>query len=57
MAVKLTIGEKEYCQGIGQIGYEGPESDNPFAFKYYDPEKHVSGKTMSEHFRFAIHCV
>ncbi|MFP4097150.1 MAG: xylose isomerase [Cyclobacteriaceae bacterium] len=54
MAVKLTIGEKEYFQGIGQIRYEGPESDNPFAFKYYDPEKHISGKTMSEHFRFAI---
>ena len=32
-------GSKEYFPGIGQIKYEGPESKNPLAFKYYDAEK------------------
>ncbi|MED5461563.1 MAG: xylose isomerase, partial [Pseudomonadota bacterium] len=40
--------------GIGQIQYEGPESDNPLAFKTYDPNRVVAGKTMEEHLRFAV---
>ena len=32
-------GSKEYFPGIGQIKYDGPESKNPLAFKYYDAEK------------------
>ncbi|MBP1838719.1 xylose isomerase [Formosa algae] len=49
-----TIGNKEYYKGIGDIKFEGKESDNPLAFKYYNPEQVVAGKTMREHFRFAI---
>ena len=45
---------KEYYKGIDKIKFEGRESDNPLAFKYYDPEKVVAGKTMREHFKFAI---
>jgi len=45
---------KEYFEGAGYIKYEGKESRNQLAFKYYDPEKIVAGKTMKEHFRFAI---
>jgi xylose isomerase len=52
--MKLTLGDKEYFKGIGQIKYEGRESDNPFAFKFYDPTKKVGKKTMEEHLRFAI---
>lgn len=48
------IGNKEYYKGIGDIKYEGPESDNPLAFKYYNPNQVVAGKTMSEHFKFAV---
>ncbi len=48
-----TLGEKEYFKGVGSIKYEGPESDNPFAFKYYDANKKVAGKSMKDHFRFA----
>ncbi|MDC6366514.1 MULTISPECIES: xylose isomerase [Flavobacteriaceae] len=48
------IGEKEYFKGINEIKYEGKESDNPLAFKYYNPEQVVAGKTMREHFRFAM---
>ncbi len=45
---------KEYFKGISTIQYEGAESDNPLAFKYYQPEKIVAGKSMREHFKFAI---
>ncbi|MGB5170196.1 xylose isomerase [Eudoraea sp.] len=48
------IGNREYYKGIGEIPFEGKESDNPLAFKYYNPEQIVAGKTMREHFKFAI---
>ena len=48
------IGNKEYYKGIGDIKFEGSDSNNPFAFKYYDPEKIVAGKALKEHFRFAV---
>jgi len=48
------VGTKEYFPGIGRIPFEGPKSDNPLAFKYYDPERKVGGKTMKEQLRFAV---
>ncbi|MEA1785544.1 xylose isomerase [Arenibacter sp. GZD96] len=48
------IGDKEYFKGIGDIKFEGKDSDNPMAFKYYNPDQVVAGKTMREHFKFAI---
>ena len=45
---------KEYYKGIEKIQFEGNQSDNPLAFKYYDPDKIIAGKTMKEHFKFAI---
>jgi xylose isomerase len=48
------VGTKEYFPGIGKIKYEGPESKNPLAFKYYDPEKKVGKKKMKDHLRFAV---
>ena len=50
----ILTGNKEYFKGISAISYEGKDSDNPLAFKYYDPKKVVGGKTMKEHFKFAI---
>lgn len=50
----ITTGDKEYFKGIPAIPFEGKGSDNPLAFKYYDADKKVGGKTMKEHFRFAI---
>lgn len=44
----------EYFKGISKIKYEGPESKNILAFKFYDENKVVAGKTMKEHFRFAV---
>jgi len=50
----VLIGNKEYYKGIGEIKFEGKDSDNPLAFKYYNPEQLVAGKTMREHFKFSI---
>ncbi len=44
----------EIFQNIPVIPYEGPDSKNPFAFKYYDANKVVMGKTMKEHLPFAM---
>lgn len=54
MSNQVILGDKEYFKGIGQIQFEGKESDNPLAFKYYDANRVVAGKTLAEHFRFAI---
>ncbi|WP_028916808.1 xylose isomerase [Pseudoxanthomonas sp. J35] len=54
MSSKAFIGAREYFPGIGTIPYEGPGSDNPLAFKVYDAEKKIGGKTMREHLRFAV---
>lgn len=50
---KVVKGEKEFFSGIDQIKYEGLESNNPLAFRWYDANKVVAGKTMTEHFKFA----
>ncbi|UII78759.1 xylose isomerase [Flagellimonas sp. CMM7] len=50
----VVIGNKEYFKGIGEIKFEGRESDNPLAYKFYDPEQLVAGKTMRDHFRFSM---
>jgi len=44
----------EYFAGIDKIRFEGRDSDNPFAFKWYDPERPIAGKPMKDFFRFAI---
>ncbi len=44
----------EYFKGINKIQYEGKDSENPLAFKYYNPEEVIGGKTMKEHLRFAV---
>ncbi|MBN1895800.1 xylose isomerase [bacterium] len=54
MSVKVVLGKKEYFPGIGKIPFEGPDSDNPLAFKYYDENRVVAGKSMRDHFRFAV---
>lgn len=51
---KHFIGAKEYFPGIGRIPFEGRDSDNPLAFKVYDANKKIGGKTMEEHLKFAV---
>ena len=52
--MNIITGDKEFFKGIGSIKFEGVESDNPLAFKWYDENKVVAGKTMKEHLRFAV---
>jgi xylose isomerase len=44
---------RKYFKTIGKIKYEGVESDNPFAFRWYDENKMIAGKSMKDHLRFA----
>ena len=39
---------------VPTIQYEGPQSDNPLAFRWYNPEEMIEGKSMREHLRFSI---
>ncbi|MDX6746604.1 xylose isomerase [Polaribacter sp. PL03] len=50
----IIMANKEYFKGINKIQFEGKESDNPMAFKYYNPEQVVAGKKMKEWFKFSI---
>ncbi|MFC0322906.1 xylose isomerase [Gallibacterium melopsittaci] len=43
-----------YFDQIEQVKYEGPQSTNPFAYRYYDANRVVLGKTMAEHLRLAV---
>lgn len=52
--VRLTVGQKEFFPGIGRIVFEGRETDNPLAFRWYDENRLVGGRSMKEHFRFAL---
>jgi len=45
---------KTYFPNIGKIPFEGKESDNPLAFRFYDENRLIAGKTMKEHFKFSI---
>ncbi len=49
----IILGQKEFFKGISAISYEGKESDNPLAYRWYDENKVVAGKTMKDHLRFA----
>ncbi|MFD1770529.1 xylose isomerase [Sphingobacterium suaedae] len=51
--MEILLGNQTYFKNVGQIRYEGLESDNPLAFRWYDASRVVAGKTMAEHFKFA----
>ncbi len=51
--MSIVTGDKEFFKGIGQVKYEGLQSDNPLAFRWYDENKVIAGKTMKDHLRFA----
>ncbi len=54
MSAQHFIGGREYFSGIGTIPFEGRDSDNPLAFKVYEADRRIGGKTMAEHLRFAV---
>lgn len=45
---------KEYFPNVPKIKYEGPQSKNPFAFKFYQPDEEIAGKKMRDHLKFAL---
>ncbi|MEK0414073.1 MAG: Xylose isomerase [Bacteroidota bacterium] len=51
--MSVVLGSKEFFKGIGKIKYEGTSSHNPLAFRWYNENQVVAGKTMKDHFRFA----
>ncbi len=51
---KIVLGNQEFFKGIGEIKYEGLNSDNPLAYRWYDADKIVRGKTMKDHLKFAV---
>jgi xylose isomerase len=52
--MEYLTGDKEFFPGIGKINFEGKDSKNPLAFKYYDENLEVGGKSLKDHFRFAV---
>ena len=52
--MSVLLGEKEFFKGIGQIKYEGLDSNNPLSYRWYDESKIVAGKPMKEWLRFAV---
>ncbi|HMO33441.1 MAG TPA: xylose isomerase [Lacibacter sp.] len=51
--MSVVTGQTEYFKGIGKIPFEGIESDNPLAFRWYEEDRVVAGRTMKDWFRFA----
>ena len=49
----VITGDKEFFKGIGQVKFEGVDSDNPLAFRWYEEDRVIAGKTMKDHLRFA----
>jgi len=52
--MEFLTGDKEFFPGIGKIKFEGKKSRNPLAFKYYDENQEIGGKSLKDHFRFAV---
>ena len=44
----------EFFKSIPKIAYEGKNSKNPLAFKFYNPDEVIAGKTMREQLKFAL---
>ena len=51
---QTELDHSRVFDGIPQIRYEGPDSDNPMAYRYYDKDKVLFGKRMEDHLRMAV---
>ncbi|RYY56960.1 MAG: xylose isomerase [Chitinophagaceae bacterium] len=49
----IILGQKEYFKGVSQIQFEGVDTDNPLAYRWYDENRVVAGKKLKDHLRFA----
>ena len=50
---RITVGQQEFFKGIGEVKFEGKDSRNPMAYRWYDEKAIVAGKPMKEFLRFA----
>ena len=50
----IVTGDKEFFPSVKSISFEGPQSDNPLAFKWYDENRLVAGKKLKDAARFAV---
>src|SRR5215510_3726962 len=51
--MSITLGDREFFKNISQVKFEGRDTDNPLAFRWYDENKIVAGKTLKDHLRFS----
>ena len=51
--MSITKSRKDFFPAVEAVKYEGPDTDNPFAYRWYDEKKIVAGKPMKDHLRFA----
>ena len=54
MKNKVETGNREYFTGVEKIEFEGRDSKNPMAFKWYNENKVIAGKTLKKHLRYAV---
>ena len=53
--MQVVLGSKRiFSGGVGKIKFEGPASDNPLAFKWYDENRIIAGKKLKEYVKFAV---
>jgi xylose isomerase len=52
--IQTDTNKINYFESVNKVLYEGKDSKNPLAFKYYNPEEVVGGKTMKEQLRFSV---
>lgn len=52
--VQTSTNKINYFESVNKVLYEGKDSKNPLAFKYYNPEEVVGGKTMKDQLRFSV---
>lgn len=52
--IQTDTNKLNYFESVNKVSYEGKDSKNPLAFKYYNPEEVVGGKTMKEQLRFSV---
>lgn len=52
--VQTSTNKINFFESVNKVLYEGKDSKNPLAFKYYNPEEVVGGKTMKDQLRFSV---
>src|SRR5882672_2814382 len=52
--MKVVTGQQQFFKSIKKVRFEGKDSDNPMAFKYYNAQQKVGKKSMENHLRFAV---